>query len=740
MTSQANQRRGTILIVDDLPDNLRVLSATLGEHGYKVRCAKTAALALMAARNSPPDLILLDINMPEMNGYELCQKLKADEITRNIPTIFLSALDDILDKVKAFNVGGVDYITKPFQIEEVLVRVENQLALQAAKAEIHALNTQLEEKVQQRTIELKKEIAERLIAAQLLEESERRLEGILTSLEDVVWSISLIDRRILYLNKAVEKVYGCKVQDFLNNSSLRFEMVHPDERIKVKQAFQSLSREADLDIEYRIVRTGGEIRWVRDRAHLVRDEFGRASHIDGITSDITAQKEAEEKLIHDALYDTLTGLPNRNLFMERVKMAIDQSKRHAQRLFAVLFIDLDRFKLINDSLGHLSGDRLLVGIARRLEECLRHTDTVARLGGDEFTILLAEVERANDVTMVAERLIEKLSVPFEIEGHQIFTSASIGIVFGSTEYQAGAEMLRDADIAMYRAKDLGKSCYAIFDQKMYERTLNLLQLENDLRSGIDRREFILYYQPIVTLTTGRLTGFEVLLRWQHPQRGIVSPVDFISVAEDTGLIVPLGELVLEEACRQFRAWQQQYPFAHTLKVSVNLASQQIQQTNLIPILDRILLETGLSGTSLKLEITEGTLLDRSDRILTTLKNIQKRGVELSIDDFGTGYSSLSYLHRFPIDTIKIDRSFIIGMTEDEENIEIVKTIITLAESLGMEAIAEGIETQAQVDALKQLGCQFGQGYFFAKPLDPQSAETLLKEAKTQHSEASYNMI
>jgi diguanylate cyclase (GGDEF)-like protein/PAS domain S-box-containing protein len=734
MTSPANQSRGTILIVDDLPDNLRLLSATLGEHGYKVRCAKTATLALSAARNSPPDLILLDINMPEMSGYELCQRLKADEITRDIPTIFLSALDDIIDKVKAFNVGGVDYITKPFQVEEVLVRVKNHLALQAAKAEIRQLNTQLEEKVQQRTIELQREIAERRLAAQLLQESEQRLDGILTSLEDVVWSISLADKRVLYLNKAVEKVYGRKVQDFLDYSSLRFEMVHPDERIKVKQAFQSLSREADLDLEYRIVRAGGEICWVRDRAHLVRDEFGRASHIDGITSDITAQKEAEEKLIHDALYDTLTGLPNRNLFMERVKMAIDHSKRHAQRIFAVLFIDLDRFKLINDSLGHLSGDRLLVGIARRLEDCLRHTDTVARLGGDEFTILLSEVERASDITMVAERILEKLAVPFDIEGHQIFTSASIGIVFGSPDYQTGADMLRDADIAMYRAKDSGKSCYAIFDQKMYERTLSLLQLENDLRAALERREFILNYQPIVAIADGALTGFEVLVRWQHPQRGLISPLEFIPVAEDTGAIVPLGELILEEACRQFHAWQQQYPSIYNLRVSVNIASQQIEQTDFLQTLDRILTETGLSGDSLKLEITEGTLLDRSDRTLTMLQNIQKRGVELSIDDFGTGYSSLSYLHRFPIDTIKIDRSFITGMDRDEENAEIVKTIITLAKSLGMDLVAEGIETKEQAKKLEDLGCQLGQGYFFSKPLDPQATENFLKESQYRDAE------
>jgi diguanylate cyclase (GGDEF)-like protein/PAS domain S-box-containing protein len=727
MTSQSPQHRSTILIVDDLPDNLRVLSATLGAYGYNVRCAKTAALALAAARSSPPDLILLDINMPEMNGYELCQQLKADEKTRDIPTIFLSALDDVLDKVKAFNVGGVDYITKPFQVEEVLVRVKNHLALQTAKAEIRALNAELEEKVRHRTIELEREIAERQIAAQLLQESEQRLEGILTSLEDVVWSIALIDRRILYLNTAVEKIYGHTVQDFIDNSSLRFEMVHPEERLKVQQAFQNLSRDSYLDLEYRIVRTGGEIRWVRDRANLMRDENGRASHIDGITSDITAQKEAEEKLIHDALYDTLTGLPNRNLFMERIKMEIDRSKRHDRGIFAVLFIDLDRFKLINDSLGHLSGDQLLVDIARRFEECLRHSDTVARLGGDEFTILLTEVERASDVTRVAERLLEKLSTPFTIEGHQIFTSASIGIVFGSASYQTGAEMLRDADIAMYRAKDQGKNCYAIFDRAMYERTFNLLQLESDLRRAIEHRELILHYQPIFSLQPRpQLKGFEVLVRWQHPQRGVISPGEFIPVAEDTGLIVPLGELVLEEACRQFRLWQQQYPPVQALKLSVNVAIQQIQQSNLIQTIDRILAETKLAGSVLKLEITEGTLLDQSNQTLTVLQEIQARQIELSIDDFGTGYSSLSYLHRFPIDTIKIDRSFIMSMDEDKENLEIVKTIITLAKSLNMEAIAEGVETQPQLTLLQQLGCEFGQGYFFAKPLGTDAAEAFLR--------------
>jgi diguanylate cyclase (GGDEF)-like protein len=464
-----------------------------------------------------------------------------------------------------------------------------------------------------------------------------------------------------------------------------------------------------------------------DRSHVVKNEKGETIRLDGIIYDITERKLAQEKLIHDALHDSLTGLPNRILFMERVEQALKHSKRRSYYLFAVLFIDLDRFKTINDSLGHSSGDELLIEIAGLLQGCLRATDTVARLGGDEFTVLLEDFNDIDDVIRITERIQTKLSLPFDLGGHTIFTSASIGIVISSRQYQQGAELLRDADIAMYRAKELGKARYAIFDREMYERTIKLSRLERDLRLALQNKEFYLHYQPIICLKTGKLAGFEALIRWQHPEQGFISPVDFIPIAEDTGAIVQIGEWVLYEACRQLRSWQIQFPHTHSLKMSVNLAIQQIKQSSLLEILNRILLETGLNGNSLKLEITESMLMDDGEATIELLSQIREKKIQLSIDDFGKGYSSLSYLHRFPINTIKIDRSFVSNMNSDEENFEIVKTIATLAHTLGMDVVAEGVETEAQMNHLKTLGCEYGQGYLFSKPLNAEAIGSMLEK-------------
>jgi diguanylate cyclase (GGDEF)-like protein/PAS domain S-box-containing protein len=735
--------KANILVVDDTPHNLHLLSTTLTQQGFEVKGVINGLMALRVARSASPDLILLDITMPDMNGYEICQELKADPQTRDIPVIFLSALDDAIDKVKAFSVGGIDYITKPFQVEEVLARINSQLTLQAAKAEIRQLNAELELRIKQRTVqletaynkleatnqELQQQIQERQKASELLNQSEERLESILNSLEDVVWSADAIASKLLYLNPAAEKVYGRPKEEFLKNFNLRLEVIHPDDRKRneIQQSIPLLLESGSLDLEYRILRPDGEIRWLSDRSHVVKNERGETIRLDGIIYDITERKLAQEKLLHDALHDSLTGLPNRILFMERVEQALKHSKRRSYYLFAVLFIDLDRFKTINDSLGHSSGDELLIEIAGLLQGCLRSTDTVARLGGDEFTVLLEDFNDIDDVLRITERIQNKLSLPFDLDGHTIFTSASIGIVISSRQYQQGAELLRDADIAMYRAKELGKARYAIFDREMYERTIKLSRLERDLRLALQNKEFYLNYQPIICLKTGELAGFEALLRWQHPEQGFISPADFIPIAEDTGSIVQIGEWVLYEACRQLRIWQIQFPHIHSLKMSVNLAIQQIKQSSLLEILNRILLETGLDGNCLKLEITESMLMDDGEATIELLVQIREKKIQLSIDDFGKGYSSLSYLHRFPINTIKIDRSFVSNMNSDEENFEIVKTIATLAHTLGMDVVAEGVETEAQMTHLKTLGCEYGQGYLFSKPVDAEAIESMLEK-------------
>ncbi len=729
---RVSHSKGMILIVDDLPDNLRMLSTTLAEQGYEVRCAKNGAMALRGAHTAPPDLILLDVKMPNMNGYEVCQHLKAEQQTRDIPVIFMSALDEVLDKVKAFEVGGLDYITKPFQIEEVLARIKSQLALQAAKAEIRKLNAELEQRVQQRTAQLvaanqqlQREIAERKQAEKLLQESEARLESILNSLEEVVWSASAQTYKFLYLSPAAQKVYGRPVSEFFASQNLWLEVIHPEDRKRVERTIPILLEKGSINQEYRILRPDGEVRWLSDRRHVIYDQNGVAMRLDGIIEDITQRKRAEEQLIHDALHDVLTGLPNRNLFMERVERALKHARRYKDYLFAVLFIDLDRFKLVNDSLGHVVGDRLLIAFAQLLQRCLRITDTVARLGGDEFTVLLEDINHIDDATKIAERIQLELMSPFNLENHTVFTSASIGIVLGSTGYERSVDILRDADIAMYSAKEAGKARYTIFDREMYAKTLQLLHLESDLRQAIDGKEFLIHYQPIISLATGKLIGFEALVRWQHPERGLVSPCEFISTAEDIGLIVPIGEWVLRQACRQLRDWQLKFPSAKSLKMSVNLAIQQIKESKLLEQIDQILAETGLDGSSFRLEITESMLLHHTELTINVLSQIRARKIQLSIDDFGKGYSSLSYLHRFPINNLKIDSYFVSRMNYDPENFEIVRTINTLAHTLGMDVVAEGVETAEQFAQVRALGCEFGQGYFFSKPLDLKEAESLI---------------
>jgi diguanylate cyclase (GGDEF)-like protein/PAS domain S-box-containing protein len=732
--TQNDTLKPLILVVDDLPDNLRVLSATLAEQGYRVRCAKSGSMALMAAQSVPPDLILLDVKMPDMDGYEVCQKLKSHTITSDIPVIFLSALDDVIDKVRGFEVGGVDYVTKPFKVEEVLARINNHLALQNAKAEIRALNSELENRVRQRTEQLetanqklKQEISERQKAEDLLQESEERLESILNSLQEMVWSVSATTFELLYINPAAERIYGRPISAFYEHPNLWLEAIHPEDRPKLEKGYEIVLEKGDFELEYRILRLDGEVRWIYDRSQVIYDKQGVPLRIDGIVEDITARKRTEEQLIHDALHDVLTGLPNRTLFMERLETALKQSKRNPDYLFAILFIDLDRFKIINDSLGHGIGDRLLVAIARILESCLRGTDSVARLGGDEFTILLEGLVDIADATRIADRIGQKLLSPIEIDGHTVFTSASIGLVIGSPSYEQGADLLRDADIAMYRAKEQGKARYTLFDREMYAETLKLLQIENDLRVALERQEFFLHYQPIISLKSGKITGFEALVRWNHPKRGLVSPGEFIPVAEDTGLILPLGEWVLREACRQHSLWLSKFPQTEQFTMSVNLAGRQIREQKLLEKIDLLLAETGLDGSKLRLEITESMLMDNTEKTIDLLSQLRARKIILSIDDFGQGYSSLSYLPRFPVNLLKIDRAFIWKMTSDSENLEIVRTIISLAHTLGMEVIAEGVETVEQMNLLKELNCEFAQGYFFSKPLDCLAAEALLIE-------------
>ena len=507
-----------------------------------------------------------------------------------------------------------------------------------------------------------------------------------------------------------------------------FKRVHADEAVRVRAEVK-----AHLDgltprfqSQHRVQDKTGNYRWVLTSGMAQRDESAKAVRFAGTLTDISETKLAEEQLRQGAFYDSLTGLPNRAVFADRLGRSIERAKRRGDYLFAVLFLDLDGFKVINDSLGHGAGDEMLVGVARRLKMCLRASDTVARLGGDEFALLLEDIRDVSDALRVADRIQQHLSEPFELAGNEVFTSGSVGICLSSKGYTKPDDVLRDADIAMYRAKSQGKARHEIFDKDMHGRAVKRLKLESDLRRAVERNEFIVYYQPIISLKTSKLFALEGLVRWQHPERGLVSPAEFIPVAEETGLIIRLDRWVLKEACRQLRSWQDTIPQMRPLVMSVNLSPKQLTEGDLVEYIQETLEAFKLDPWHLRPEITESAIMENLDIASSTLDRLKELKILLHLDDFGTGYSSLSYLIRFRVETLKIDGSFVSNMDVRGENFEIVRMIVALAHNLGMEVIAEGVETPEQLAQLKTLKCEFAQGYLFAKPMDSDAAGDLIE--------------
>jgi diguanylate cyclase (GGDEF)-like protein/PAS domain S-box-containing protein len=684
----------SLLIVDDNEMNRDLLSRRLERRGYVVLVAENGHKTLEWVGQYDVDLVLLDIEMPGTSGLEVLKTLRQTYSPNQLPVIMVTAKVQSHDVVEALSLGANDYVTKPIDFPVALARIKTQLS------------------------------HKRLVEA--LRESEERYALAARGANDGLWDWNLKDNEI-YFSPRWKSMLGYDDEEIGSSPEEWFKRVHPDDLQRVQEAVASHleGRTTHCENEHRMLHQNGTYHWMLNRGLAVRDAQGKATRLAGSQTDITQGKVA----------DALTGLPNRLLFMDRLERAVKNAGRTKDYLFAVFFLDLDRFKVINDSLGHVMGDQLLVATARRLESCLRSTDavarlgeghTVARLGGDEFTILLDHIKHIADATRVADRLQKELALPFNLNGQEVFTTVSIGIAVSATGYGRPEELLRDADTAMYRAKALGKARYELFDPAMRDVAVASLQLETDLRKAIERQEFQNFYQPIVSLETGRIVGFEALVRWQHPERGLVPPGDFILAAEESGMILSIGQWVLREACRQMRAWQAQFPMTVPWIISVNLSTKQFKQPDLVQQIQDILRETGLESDSLKLEITESLIMDSVDSATAMLSQLKALGIQLSMDDFGTGYSSLSYLHQFPMDTLKVDRSFVSRMATNGQSTDIAQTIVILAHQLGLDVVAEGVETAEQLAQLRSLGCEYAQGYYFSRPIDGERAEALIK--------------
>jgi diguanylate cyclase (GGDEF)-like protein/PAS domain S-box-containing protein len=688
-----------ILILEDIPDDAELAMRELrrAEISFQSKRVETKEGFLEALREFEPDVILSDFNLPQFNALEALGLLK--ELKNETPFILYTGSLTEEVAVECMKDGAADYILKS-SLKRLPSAVLNALEKsEARKAEKKAMDA--------------------------LRESENKLRTLIESMTEGLLQVDTNDR-IQFVNKCFCEMVDYTEEELIGTDWSR--LLFDEERDLIKQISDSRGKGLNDTYEIRLQKKSGEILWMIVGGAPIKNAEGATIGWIGTFTDITDRKRAEEQLLYDAFHDGLTGLANRALFMDHLQMTIARGRSRHSNHYAVLFLDLDRFKIINDSLGHAKGDELLKFIARRLESCIRTGDLVARLGGDEFVILLTELVEANEVILVAERILEELKTPFNLGGREIYITTSIGITLSESGHTRAEDMLRDADIAMYRAKAKGRAQYQVFNQEMHEDASKQLQIETEMRRALEKGEFCLYYQPIVQLESNRLVGVEALVRWNHPTRGTVSPMEFIPAAEENGLILPLGSWILSESCRQLREWQKRNPLASRLTVSINLSFKQFSQLDLVREVSSIIEKTGVDPRCLKFEVTESHIMENSEIAVAIMNRLREIGAEISLDDFGTGYSSLSYLHRLPIDYLKIDRSFVTRMIESRENAEIIRTIIKLGQNLKMKVIAEGIETPEQLEQLQSLNCEFGQGYLFSKPLESEAAAAFIGQS------------
>ncbi len=703
VSQQADPRRpASILVVDDVPENIHeLLEALKGD--YRIMVANNGAKALEIVQGTtPPDLVLLDIVMPGMNGYEVCRRIKSTPVGNRIPVIFVTVVDAVHEKVKGFDTGGSDYITKPFDIDEVRARVHTHL-------ELARLRRFLEQLVAQRTALLNKS-----------EEKYRILADYSPNWE--YWTGP--DGSYLYVSPACTEESGYSPDDFFADAGLMEKIVHPDDLEIWRQRGPAGAQNDAAPLIFRIRARDGSEHWIEHVCKTVLDADGNSLGQRGSHRDISKRRDAEERLDFFINRDPLTGLPNRALFHEILAQTLQRAERE-QTQFALLFIDLDNFKTINESLGHSLGDQLLVEASKRLKELLPDTSRLARIGGDEFYIVFNHIEGMPWIDLIAQRMIDALARPFALNGNSVYVGASAGIALYPNDGQDAETLQSHADAALHQAKQRGRGMLHFFSAEMSGRAKERLTLEADLRRSVERNELRVYYQPQVDLVSGEVVGLEALVRWQHPLRGLIPPVEFIPLAEESGFVVQLGDWVLRTACRQIRQWSD--AGLKLRQVAVNVSAVQLSRGQLLATVKAALQETGIAPEQLELEITESCVMLDREKSFQSLADLKALGVRLSIDDFGTGYSSLAYLQQLEVHKLKVDMAFVRDMTTNSNNASIVKAVIALGHSLGLEIIAEGVETSGQARQLRSLQCDVMQGYLISRPLPAAEMTRFLQE-------------